>query len=100
MFYDQRHDPEAQEWCFRMMNDLNQWEKFTFIDTINAYNNIIEELQKEYEQTPASATNRTRTRTDRGRIQSEMKEAKRDLAKTMAEYEMFKKYKMRTAISK
>jgi hypothetical protein len=29
-----------------------------------------------------------------------MKKSKRDLAKTQAEYEMFKKYKMGTAISK
>ena len=35
----------------------------------------------------------------RARIQSGMKKSKIDLAKTMAEYEMFKKYKTRTAIS-
>jgi hypothetical protein len=29
-----------------------------------------------------------------------MKQSKRELAKTQAEYEMFKKYKTRTAISK
>jgi hypothetical protein len=29
-----------------------------------------------------------------------MKKSKRDLAKTQAQYEMFKKYKARTAISK
>ena len=36
----------------------------------------------------------------RARIQSEMKKSKRDLVKTMAEYEMFKKYKERIAISR
>jgi hypothetical protein len=47
-----------------------------------------------YEQTPAT------NRYIRHRIESEMKEAKRDLAKAQAEYEMFKEYKTRTAISK
>jgi hypothetical protein len=36
----------------------------------------------------------------RARIQSGLEGAKRELAKTQAEYEMFKKYKTRTAISK
>jgi predicted DNA-binding protein YlxM (UPF0122 family) len=36
----------------------------------------------------------------RARIQTGIKKSKRDLAKTQAEYEIFKKYKMRTAISK
>jgi hypothetical protein len=34
------------------------------------------------------------------RIESEMKEVKGDLAKTQAEYDKFKEYKARTAISK
>jgi hypothetical protein len=33
----------------------------------------------------------------RARIQSGLKKSKRDLAKTQAEYEMFKKYKTRSA---
>ena len=36
----------------------------------------------------------------RARILSGMKKSKRDLAEIQTEYEMFKKYKMRTAISK
>jgi hypothetical protein len=74
--------------------DPEQFEKWKYIDTINDYNSIIEEFQKLYEQTPV---------TDhfiRARIQSGLKESKRDLAKTRAEYEMFKKYKARTAISR
>jgi len=76
-----------------MMNDPNRWEKFRYIDAIYDYNNIIEEFQKSYEQTPVTQ------RYARARILSGMKRAKRELAKTQAEYDKFKKYKMRTAIS-
>jgi hypothetical protein len=89
-----RHRSEAQEWYFRLMNDPNYFENWRYIDTINDYSNIIEEFQKLYEQTPAS------DRFMRARIQSGMKQSKRELAKTIAEYEIFKKYKMRTAISR
>jgi hypothetical protein len=51
-------------------------------------------MQRLYEQTPAI------NRYIRHRIESEMKEAKRELAETMAEYDEFKRYKARTAISK
>jgi hypothetical protein len=57
-------------------------------------NYIIKEFQKLYDQTPATH------RFARARILSGMKKSKRDLAKTQAEYEIFKKYKARTAISK
>ena len=76
------------------MNDPEYFEKWRYVDTINDYSSLIEEFQKLYEQTPVTQ------RYARARIQSEMKESKRDLAKTEAEYEMFKKYKARTAISK
>jgi hypothetical protein len=79
---------------FRLMNDPEQFEKWRYTDTINDYNSLIAEFQKLYEQTPAS------DRFARARIQSGMKKSKRDLAKTQAEYEMFKKYKIRTAISR
>ena len=88
------HSSEAQEWYFRLMNDPDQFEKERYIDTINVYNSIIEEFQKLYEQTPMT------DHFARARILSGMKQSKRDLIKTQAEYEMFKKYKMRTAISK
>jgi len=45
---------EAQEWCFRLMNDPEQFEKWRYIDTINGYSSIIAEFQKLYEQTPAA----------------------------------------------
>jgi hypothetical protein len=94
MFYDKRHSPEVQESCYRMMNDPEYFERWRYIDIINDYNSIIEECQKLYEKTPAT------NRFIRARSLSTMKRAQRDLAKTQAEYEMFKKYKMRTTISK
>ena len=76
------------------MNDPEYFEKWRYVDTINDYNNlIIEEFQKLYDKTPVS------DRFIRARILSEMKKSKTDLPKTMAEYEMFKKYKTRTTIS-
>jgi hypothetical protein len=94
MFYDKRHSPEAQEWCCRMMNDPEYYERWMYTDNINAYNSIIEELQKLYEETPVT------NRFARVSSLSGIKRAKKELAKTQAEYEIFKKYKMRTAISK
>jgi hypothetical protein len=94
MFYDNRHSPELQEWCYRMMNDPNQWEKFRYTDAIYDYSMIIEEFQKSYEQTPVTQ------RYARARILSGMKRAKRYLARTQAEYDEFKQYKARMAITK
>jgi hypothetical protein len=94
IFYDNRHIPEVEEWYYRMMHEPNQWEKFRFRDAIYDYENIIAELEKLYEITPTS------DHYMRARIQSELKEAKRELTKTMAEYDEFKEYKASTAISK
>jgi hypothetical protein len=94
MFYDKRHSAEAQEWYYRVMNDPEYWEKFRYIDTINDYNSIIEEFEKLYEQTPVTQ------RYARARIISGIRKSKRDLTKTQAEYDKFKKYKTRTVISK
>jgi hypothetical protein len=76
------------------MNDPEYFEKWRYKDNIEAYNSIIEESQKLYEQTPVTQ------RYARARILSGLKKSKRDLTKTLAEYDKFKKYKMRTAISK
>lgn len=81
MFYDNKHSPELQEWCYRMMNDPEQFERWRYIDTINDYRTIIAELEKLYVQTPVRQVC-VLDRYTRARIQSEMKEAKRDLAKT------------------
>jgi hypothetical protein len=83
MFYDnKRHSPEVQEWCYRMMNDPEYFEKFRYIDTINDYNMIIEKCQKLYDNTPATVVNRF----IRAKSLSTMKRAQRELAKTQAEY--------------
>jgi hypothetical protein len=76
------------------MNDPDQFEKDRFIDNINVFDDIIEEFQKLYEDTPAT------DRLARAEILDGMEQSKRDLAKIQAEYETFKKYKTRTAISK
>ena len=34
---------EVQEWCYRMMNDHEYFEKWRFKDTINDYNSIIKD---------------------------------------------------------
>ena len=79
MFYDKRHSPGVQEWCYRMMNDPEYFEKFRYIDSINDYNSVIEECQKLYDNTPV--TNRFM----RARCLSTMKRAQRELGKTQAE---------------
>jgi hypothetical protein len=74
------------------MNDPKYFEKFLYIDSINDYNSIIEECRKKlYDSTPA---------TIRARSLRTMKRAQRELAKTQAEYEIFKRYKAITAISR
>jgi hypothetical protein len=77
-----------------MMNDPEYFERWRYIDTINDYNSIIEECQKLYENTPVT------NRFIRARSLSTMKRAQKELAKTQVEYDKFKQYKMRTAISK
>jgi hypothetical protein len=89
-----RYRTEAEEWYFRLMNDPKQFEKERYINAIDVYNSIIEEFQKLYEKTPAS------DRLTRVKILDGIEQSKRDLAKIHTEYETFKKYKMRTAISK
>jgi hypothetical protein len=86
------HDPDVERWYFHMAKD--GWEKFRYIDTIRDYNMILDEFQKSYEQIPVTQ------RYARTRILSGMKRAKRELKETIVEYDKFKQYKMRTAISK
>ena len=66
-----RHRSEAQEWCFRMMNDPEYFEKWRYVDTINDYNIIIAEFQKLYEETLAG------DRFIRAAIQSGLKKSKK-----------------------
>ena len=89
-----QYSTEAQEWYFRLINNPCEFEKMRYIDSINVYNSVIEECQKLYDKTPAS-DRFTSTRSLDG-----IKRAQRELAKTQAQYEMSRKYKTRTAISK
>jgi N-glycosylase/DNA lyase len=85
------HDPEVQKWYFHMAKD--GWEKFRYTDTMRDYNMIIREFTKHYEQTPVTQ------RYTRAKILSGIKRAQRYLAETIEEYEEFKQYKQRNAIS-
>ncbi|MFL6365416.1 MAG: hypothetical protein ACJ71D_07550 [Nitrososphaera sp.] len=40
-----RYRSEAEEWYFRLLNDPNQFEKKRYIDSINVYSSVIEELK-------------------------------------------------------
>jgi uncharacterized protein YeeX (DUF496 family) len=77
----------------RLMNDPKQYEKETF--GINRIKGIIKELQKMYEKTPTTEDHLLRAEIIKG-----IEHSKRDLSKIQAKYDIFKKYKMRTAISK
>jgi hypothetical protein len=85
---------EAQEWYFHLMNDPDQYEKETFVDHINEINFIIKEFGKLYERSPVT------DHLFRAKVLKQIERSKRTLSKIQAEYEMFKKYKTRTAISK
>ena len=74
--HHQDHDRDAEEFVYRLMNSHACYERFVYTDTIDNYKDIIQQLQKQLTQ------------------------AKRELAKTQAEYRIYKKYKTRTAISK
>jgi hypothetical protein len=80
-----------------MINDPEYFEQWRFKDTIDEYNMIIGECQKQYDNTPATTTENLFIRAT---SLSTMKRAKRDLAMTLAEYDKFLEYKARTAISK
>jgi len=84
---------EAQEWCFRLINAPEQFEKEAFIDGISTMNRAINEFQKMNEET--SATDHIL----RMKILKGMEQSKITLSKIQADYEMFKKYKTRNAIS-
>jgi hypothetical protein len=77
------------------MNDPEYFEQWRFKDTIDDYNMIIAECQKLYDN-----NSNTEDRFIRDKSVSTIKRAQRELAKTQAEYDIFKKYKARTAISR
>jgi hypothetical protein len=87
---------EAEEWCFRLMSNPEQWERWRYIDAINHYKTLIAVMENHYAHTPVTQ-DYAKTRT---RLKSELNEAKKALEKTLVEYANYKKFKARTAISK
>ena len=79
---------------FHLMNDPEAYEKETFIDRINEINFIIKEFQKLYDKTPIT------DHLFRAKVFKEIEHSKRILSKVQAKYEIFKKYKIGTAISR
>jgi hypothetical protein len=72
---------EAEEWCFRLMSNPEQFERFRYIDTINDYKTIITVMETHYAYTPVTQ-DYAKTRT---RLKSELNEAKKALEKTLVE---------------
>ena len=89
-----RYLSEAEEWYFQSINDPEEYEKEEFVDRINEIRFIVKEFQKLYERSP------TIEHLFRAKVLKETERSKRILSKVQSEYEIFKKYKMRTAISK
>jgi hypothetical protein len=85
---------EAEKSFFRLENASRQYEKETFIDRINEINFAIKEFRKLHEKAPVT------DHLFRAKILREIERSKRTLSKIQVEYEMFKKYKTNTAISK
>jgi len=90
---NQQHDEKVEEWYYHLMHDPEYFERWRYTDTINNYKSIIEEFQKLNRQ-------KLTDRSMRVRIQSGLKQAKQELAKTQTEYKIFKKYKKKTGIDK
>jgi hypothetical protein len=86
---DDKHRPlsEVEKW---IMNERQNFEDWRYKHTINNYNTMIAELHKMYDSNTDGFM--------RSRIQSTLKQSKRELAKLQIQYEKFKR--VRTAISK
>jgi hypothetical protein len=91
---DKKRLSESKKWYFRLMNDPEQYEKEAFVDHINQINFIIREFQKLYERSPVT------DHLFRANVIKQIEHSKRTLSEIQAKYEIFKKYKMRNAISK
>ena len=84
----------AASWHFRLMNDLQRFEKETFIDRINEINFAVKEFRKLHDKVPVT------DHLFRAKVLKEKERSNKTLSKIQAEYEIFKKYKTTTAISK
>jgi hypothetical protein len=75
-----------------LANNPEQYEKEAFTDRINEIEFAIKEFRKLYEKAPAA------DHLFRAKILKEIEGSKRALSEIQVEYNMYKKYKMRTAI--
>jgi hypothetical protein len=75
-------------------DDRKQYVKETFVDRINELNFIIRQFQKLHDKAPATDN------VFRAKVLKEIQHTKRILSKIQVEYDIFKKYKTRTPISK
>jgi hypothetical protein len=75
------------------MNNPGQFEKEAFIDRINEINFAIKEFEKLHDK--SSVTDQS----FRTKVLGEIERSKKTLSKIQTEYEIFKKYKTRTATS-
>jgi hypothetical protein len=87
-------EAEAKKWHPLLANNPEQFEKVAFIDRINEIEFAIKEFRKLYEKAPAV------DHLFRAKILKEIERSKRALSEIQVEYDMYKKYKMRTAINK
>jgi hypothetical protein len=85
---------ETKKWHFRPMNDPEQYEKEVFVDRINEINFAIKEFEKLHNKSPVT------DHLFRAKVLGEIERSKKTLSEIHTEYEMFKKYKKRTAVSK
>jgi predicted outer membrane protein len=85
---------KAQEWFYRLAKDPKQYEKETFVDSINTMKQLIKELEKIRKTTPA---------TDHF-LHADIVRARKQLNETLSRiqerYEIFKRYKKKNSISK
>ena len=86
-------ETEAKKWHLRLMNNPEQFEKEAFVDRINEINFAIKEFEKLHDKSPVT------DQSFRAKVLREIKRSKKTLSEIQTEYEMFKKYKTRTAIS-
>jgi hypothetical protein len=93
---DKRHlfETEVKKWHLRLMNSSERFEKEAFVDHINEIKFAIKEFQTLHDKAPET------DHLFRAKVLREIERSKKTLSKIQTEYEMFKKYKTRTAISR
>jgi hypothetical protein len=92
-YRDGFHDPEVEKWCIRMMSDPEYYENYFYKEPMSRYNDIIKELQEQYEHTPIIQW------FARAKIERLLRIAKRELLEVQLDYDEFKENQAKTAIS-